>query len=84
MGPNADFDTYDVNDETVMNSFLLSNIAPQHHGFNGGKSLKEKEKRLIGQTYYSVPETGQSTKSQTTLYSVINTTSGKYCSVAFI
>jgi len=36
MGPNADFDTYDVNDETVMNSFLLSNIAPQHHGFNGG------------------------------------------------
>lgn len=36
MGPNADFDTFDVNDETVMNTFLLSNIAPQHHWFNAG------------------------------------------------
>jgi len=40
MAPNADFDTFDENDETVMNSFLLSNIAPQHHGFNGGKIFK--------------------------------------------
>ena len=38
MAPNADFDTFDKNAETVMNSFLLSNIAPQHHGFNGGKT----------------------------------------------
>ena len=38
MGPKADFDSYDVNDETVMNSYLLSNIAPQYRGFNGGKS----------------------------------------------
>ncbi|KAM7444663.1 hypothetical protein ABFA07_006760 [Porites harrisoni] len=36
MAPNGDFDTFDVNDETVMNSFLLSNIAPQHHWFNAG------------------------------------------------
>lgn len=36
MGPRADFDTYDENDESVMNSFLLSNIAPQLHGFNAG------------------------------------------------
>jgi len=40
MAPNADFDTFNENDETMMNSFLLSNIAPQHRGFNGGKSLK--------------------------------------------
>ena len=40
MAPNADFDTFDESDETVMNSFLLSTIAPQHRGFNGGKSLK--------------------------------------------
>lgn len=36
LAPNGDFDTFDVNDETVMNSFLLSNMAPQHHGFNAG------------------------------------------------
>ena len=41
MAPNADFDTFDENDETVMNSFLLSNIAPQHHGFNAGKVVRE-------------------------------------------
>ena len=41
MAPNADFDTFDENDETVMNSFLLSNIAPQHHGFNAGKIFRE-------------------------------------------
>ena len=39
MAPNADFDTFDVNDESVMNSFLLSNIAPQLHGFNAGKNV---------------------------------------------
>lgn len=41
MAPNGDFDTFDVNDETVMNSFLLSNIAPQHHWFNAGKSFRK-------------------------------------------
>ena len=41
MAPNGDFDTFDENDETVMNSFLLSNIAPQHHGFNAGKVVRE-------------------------------------------
>lgn len=41
MAPNGDFDTFDENDETVMNSFLLSNIAPQHHGFNAGKSFRK-------------------------------------------
>lgn len=41
MAPNADFDTFDENDETVMNSFLLSNIAPQQHGFNAGKRVEE-------------------------------------------
>ena len=41
MAPNGDFDTFDVNDETVMNSFLLSNIAPQHRGFNVGKSFRK-------------------------------------------
>jgi len=41
MAPNGDFDTLDESDETVMNSFLLSNIAPQLPGFNVGMRLKE-------------------------------------------
>ena len=51
MAPNADFDTFDENDETVMNSFLLSNIAPQHHGFNAGKIDNESFFQACGVSY---------------------------------
>lgn len=55
MAPNADFDTFDVNDESVMNSFLLSNIAPQLHGFNAGIWLfAEKMVRDLSVTFSSV------------------------------
>ncbi|KAJ7386453.1 hypothetical protein OS493_008582 [Desmophyllum pertusum] len=55
MAPKADFDTYDQNDETVMNSFLLSNVAPQYHGFNAGIWLKaENMVRNLSVTYSHV------------------------------
>ncbi|KAL9950873.1 hypothetical protein ACROYT_G043443 [Oculina patagonica] len=55
MAPNADFDIYDENDETVMNSFLLSNIAPQYMGFNAGIWLEaEKMVRDLSVTYSHV------------------------------
>lgn len=40
MAPNGDFDSSNENDEAWMDTYLLSNIAPQYHGFNAGIWLK--------------------------------------------
>ncbi|RMX52209.1 hypothetical protein pdam_00019216 [Pocillopora damicornis] len=43
MAPNGDFDSSNENDEAWMDTYLLSNIAPQYHGFNAGIWLKAED-----------------------------------------
>ena len=47
MAPNGDFDSSNENDEAWMDTYLLSNIAPQYHGFNVGKGKKKKKKKTF-------------------------------------
>lgn len=60
MAPNGDFDSSNENDEAWMDTYLLSNIAPQYHGFNAGKG-KKKNKTFIPKdddTHYTINYNG--------------------------
>ena len=58
MAPNGDFDSSDENDEAWMDTYLLSNIAPQYHGFNAGEGKNKMFVPKDDDTHHTIRSDG--------------------------
>ena len=89
LTPEEDNESEDEEEEELLTrlviNFLVVNLASRpHEGKLGCKACRTKKYCSVAfeWSYFRISSTDS--KGRTTLYSIINSTTGKYCSVAFI